>query len=455
MTSPPARIRLTAPRVDAFTCPTGKSQAFLWDTDAPTLAVRASPTGRRTYIFESRLHGNTLRLTIGDVRSWPLGKARDEASRLALMVNSGQDPREAKRQQQAEHEAQRQREQAQALTVAQAWEVYLSDRRPHWGERHYQDHEKLARAGGERAKRGTRGRGVTIAGPLHSLMGMRLQDLTSEEIEAWAAREGQTRPTTARLAWRLLRAFLGWCAEQPQYRTIVPARNPAKSRRAREALGKDAAKKDALLKEQLPAWFAAVRAIRNPMISAYLQCLLLTGARPGTSSNDDGELRLLKWEDIDEQWHAITLRDKDESKGGRDGHRIIPLTPYVHQLLTSLPRRGAFVFASSRQDGPISPPARVHSKACTVAGIEGLTFHGLRRSFGSLAEWLDLPSGVVAQIQGHKPSATTDRHYRVRPLDLLRVHHEKLEAWILEQAGVQFDASKEPGKLRIISGSGN
>ena len=36
---------------------------------------------------------------------------------------------------------------------------------------------------------------------------------------------------------------------------------------------------------------------------------------------------------------------------------------------------------------------------------------------------------------GHKPSATAKKHYTVRPLDLLRVHHERIEAWILEQAG--------------------
>lgn len=26
----------------------------------------------------------------------------------------------------------------------------------------------------------------------------------------------------------------------------------------------------------------------------------------------------------------------------------------------------------------------------------------------------------------------------VRPLDFLRVHHERIEVWILEQAGIQF-----------------
>ena len=85
------------------------------------------------------------------------------------------------------------------------------------------------------------------------------------------------------------------------------------------------------------------------------------------------------------------------------------------------------------------------------AGLDGLTLHGLRRSFSSLTEWLETPAGVVAPIQGHKPSATAEKHYKVRPLELLRVHHEKIEAWILEQAGIAFNAAVEPGKLRVVA----
>ena len=87
----------------------------------------------------------------------------------------------------------------------------------------------------------------------------------------------------------------------------------------------------------------------------------------------------------------------------------------------------------------------------TSAGIDGLTLHGLRRSFKSLTEWLEVPARVVAQIMGHKPSATAEKHYTVRPLDLLRVHHEKIEAWILEQAGIAFDAQAVPGALRVVN----
>ena len=283
-----------------------------------------------------------------------------------------------------------------------------------------------------------RGRGVTIAGPLYPLLGLPLRELTAPIVEAWATREAQTRPTAARLAWRLLKAFLGWCAEQPEYAPVLPSTNPAKTKKAREALGKAKAKDDSLLKEQLPAWFDAVRSISNPAVAAYLQTLLLTGARPG-------EVLAMRWNDLNTQWRGLTIRDKVE------GERVIPLTPYVWHLLAALPRRNEFVFASSRNENtPLTEPNHAHDKACKVAAIDALTLHGLRRSFGTLSEWLEAPSGVVAQIQGHKPSATAEKHYRVRPLDLLRVHHERIEAWILEQAGIVFDAQAEPGKLRVV-----
>jgi hypothetical protein len=59
---------------------------------------------------------------------------------------------------------------------------------------------------------------------------------------------------------------------------------------------------------------------------------------------------------------------------------------------------------------------------------------------------------VVAQIQGHKPSATAEKHYTVRPLELLRVHHERIEAWMLEQAGVPFIPQAVLNGLRVVAG---
>jgi len=94
-----------------------------------------------------------------------------------------------------------------------------------------------------------------------------------------------------------------------------------------------------------------------------------------------------------------------------------------------------WVFASkTSEDGKIAEPRIAHNKALAAAEPPHVTLHGLRRSFGTLSEWVEVPVGVVTQIQGHKPSAIAEKHYRHRP-DLLRFWHDRIEMWILKQAG--------------------
>ena len=44
---------------------------------------------------------------------------------------------------------------------------------------------------------------------------------------------------------------------------------------------------------------------------------------------------------------------------------------------------------------------------------------------------------------GHKPSALAEKHYRRRPIDLLRKWHTKIEEWVLEQAGILLSHLKK------------
>ena len=440
------RVNLTAGRVEAFTCPTDKAQAFLWDTDTPTLALRVTPTGRKTYVFEARLNGATVRINIGTVADWPIKKARTRVQALKMLVDAGTDPREVERDRQAAAVEKKAAAVAKveaakvaAVTVGEVWAAYIAERHPHWGDLHYRDHIDKAKAGGLPSGRRGGGKQLTKPGPLAALMPMALCDVDQATIEAWAANEGKTRASSARLAWRLLTVFLTWCGEQPEYAPLLPSKNPAKTKKAREALGKSGKKSDVLQREQLAVWFAAIQQLQNPVISSCLQMMLLTGARPG-------EVLALRWEDINTQWKGISIRDKVE------GTREIPVTPYMLHLLSALPRRNKWVFFSlTSATGCLTEPNNPHTRACQAAGLEGLTLNGLRRSFSSLTEWLEVPAGVVAQIQGHKPSATAEKHYKVRPLELLRVHHEKIEAWILEQAGIEFDVKAAPGALRAVA----
>ena len=100
------RERLTPERIRRFTCSDSATQAFLWDTEAPRLAVRAT-AGAKAFVFESKLDRRTIRITIGDVRAWNLEDARAEARRLQTLTDQGTDPRQEKVERIAASEATR------------------------------------------------------------------------------------------------------------------------------------------------------------------------------------------------------------------------------------------------------------------------------------------------------------------------------------------------------------
>jgi integrase len=423
---------LTAGLIDRLTCPAGKLQAFLRDTKSPGLRVRVTANGAKSFVFEGKLKRQTIRRTIGDARAWSIEAARSEANRLRVTLDEGTDPREVERQQEVERTNARAAAAAYAVTVGEAWERYLEERRPFWGALNYRDHVTMVQPGGVQRERlpGVK----TIAGPLAELLPLRLVDLTAPVIESWARREAKNRPARVRLALRLLKAFLRWAAAEPDFKDKADP-TAASAKKAREVAGRAKYKNDYLQREQLPAWFAHVRQIQNPVIAAYLQCLLLTGARRE-------ELAELKWEDLSFQWRGIDLKDKME------GRRAIPLTPFVSTLLSALPRRNEWVFSSAASaSGRLTEPSIAHRRACVAAGLE-MTLHGLRRSFASLCEWLDIPGGISAQIQGHAPQGVREQNYIRRSIDLLRVHHERIEGWILEQGGITFDDRAAPAVLR-------
>lgn len=452
-----AKIKFTAGRISEFTCPPDKLEATLWDADTKGLGLRATAKSK-TYIFLSTLKdGRKVRITIGDPSHYAIDEARDKATDLQKMINDGLDPREVKAEKVAASIAKREQAAIKHSPALDAWEQYIKVRATKWSERHKADHESMSRAGGEKITRGKRaGQSDTKEqGILRPLLNLPLSQITRDRVAEWLAPEADKRPTRARLAVSLLATFLTWCGDRPEYRDQV---NANACQRMKQDLPKPKAKDDCLQREQLALWFEYVRRIPNTNHASYLQCLLLTGARRE-------EMAGLRWEDVDFRWQSLVIRDKVE------GQRTIPLTPYVASLMLELQRinntkpnltqinrlaakgeewkPSPWVFSSpNAKNGRIQEPRIGHNKALTAAGLPSLSIHGLRRSFGTLCEWVEVPTGISAQIMGHKPSATAEKHYRRRPLDLLRNWHTKIEGWILEQAGIE-QPSIEAGKLKL------
>lgn len=433
------RAHLTLEKIRKMTTSAGRA-AYFFDDDPRQLCVRVTAAGAKSFVYRGKLNGESVRITIGSTTVWNLDDARAEACRLQTMIDAGDDPRQVRAEKAAAAEAKREDERRKDATVGEAWCAYVAARSHKWGDANRKDHDVAVKAGGEPRGRGRRaGQGaVTYPGLIHPLLSLRLADLTAERVQDWLTASNQRGTTEAAKCFRLLRAFLNWCCERKEYEGIANAGAHAK-REVRDLVQKVRAKKLVLQREQLPLWFESVRRIGNPTAAAYLQALLLTGARRE-------ELAQLRWVDCDFEWSSLHLKDKVSADG-----RGIPMPPYVRSLLMAQPRRNEFVFSSpASATGYLADPLTPLQKAMRAAGLPNFSPHDLRRSFATLSEWSEVPAGVVAQLMGHAASAVAEKHYIVRPLDLLRSWHVRIEAWILEQAGIaQPDEAND--SLRLVA----
>ncbi|MEO6986698.1 MAG: hypothetical protein ABI155_15295 [Paralcaligenes sp.] len=158
-------------------------------------------------------------------------------------------------------------------------------------------------------------------------------------------------------------------------------------------------------RQHLKLWFKYAREFESPVQSAYLQAVLLTVARRR-------ELSALKWTDVDVKWHRMELSDNVEERRTislppylagqlRELHRLNNTRPNVRQL-RRLKREdkewtpSIWVFRSLvSASGHLEEPKKAHIKILELAGSRHVSIHDLRRSFGSLSQWCEIPSGVI------------------------------------------------------------
>lgn len=437
---------LSAGLIERLTCPAGVPKAFLRDKEVAGLRVRVTANGAKSFVYEAKLNGKAISRTLGAVSLLTIDEAKYQARELARTVkNDKQDPRELERQQETEKAAaiaataaKEEADKVKAVTVGDIWPRYLQEGKPKrkdaWKPGYRASLDVMAAPGGVKK---VRGQGLTRPGPIFPLMALALGDVTEDALQIWFEREALAGKHQAARALMMFRGFLRWCAARPEYRKLID-RDAGKAPAILENLPSNTKRTDAIEAAQLPGWWQGVEQLNNRTASVYLKALVLTGARKE-------ELAGLTWAQVDFQWRKLTIADKV------DQTRTIPLTPYLAQLLGALPRINEFVFASASKAGRISDTRSSHAKALQSAAIDGLTIHGLRRSFSLLGEAAGAPAGAIAQVMGHKPSATAEG-YRPRSVDALRPYLEKIEAHILEQAGVTFDAKAAPGALRVVAG---
>ena len=132
----------------------------------------------------------------------------------------------------------------------------------------------------------------------------------------------------------------------------------------------------------------------------YLKAAILLGLDAGLRRN---EALTLDWRDIDTERGFIRVQSQHTKT---QKSRNVPLRERLKAELMTLPNFGT--------DGKIFPFAdfkRSWATALRVAGIEGLTFHDLRRTFVTRLSLRGVPLAVAGKLAGHSTLATTQKHY--------------------------------------------
>ena len=437
---------LTYGLLERAACPADLPFVLVRDTDKKGLRLRVTKAGGKHWQFETRIKGKLFTRALGEWPTISIDDAKAEAHRLRGLTEKGTDPREGERQQDAAKAAaiaaaaaQLEAAKVAAVTVGDIWPQYLTEgkpkRREAWKPRYRADLEAMAAPGGVKK---VRGQGLTRSGPIFPLLELPLSQVNEDTLKAWHDREAKDGLHQAARALMMFRGFLRWASSKPDYRAMTD-RDAGRAAAILDTLPstKGSKRKDCLEDAQLPGWFAGADTLGNRTIATYLKALLLTGSRRE-------EMAGLRWADVDFRWNRLTLADKVNDT------RIIPLSPYLAQLLATLPRLNDFVFAGKSASGHIEEPRSNFTKVNQHAGVTKLTIHGLRRSFSLLGESAGAPAGAIAQIMGHSPDSIAES-YRPRSVDALRPYLAQIEAHILERAGVTFVADVESGKLRVVA----
>ncbi len=129
------------------------------------------------------------------------------------------------------------------------------------------------------------------------------------------------------------------------------------------------------------------------------------------------EVRFLRWEQVDLVEGCVRLSAK-ETKTNQA--RVVYLTSRAKEILNEQPRllHQPYVFVNPDTGRPWSELNKMLRRACERAGLKGIWFHDLRRSFVTNARRRGVPESVVMKLSGHRTRSVFDRYNIIDEEDL-------------------------------------
>ena len=368
-------------------------RVYHYDAKVRGLAVCVTSTGSKVFYLYCRMDRKPTRYRIG---AWPevsVADARDVATKRLAEVVDGRNPHQeriVKRHQ---------------LTLTKLFERYIAEYAKKsvktWrtDDQRFRDYVKPEL--GDRA----------------------LESIQPDELAAWHQRLGEQHGhVTANRTLELISRVYSWGSKLRIYRGENPCRRVAKfSETPRERF---------LQPDEAPRLFSALDA--EPQLwQDFFRLALLTGAR---KSN----LRTMRWDQVHGNIWTIPA---GSAKAGKaiDVH-LVP------DAVAILDRRRAnsgseYVFPGRHFRGPIRNVNEAWTRITARAGLQDLTVHDLRRTFGSYQALAGSSLVEIGRSLGHAPGSKATAIYARLTSDAVRQSAERGVAKLLEAA----NGNKEGG----------
>jgi integrase len=362
-----AKAAFTA-RWVTFVKPPATGQVDYFDTRPPSLGLRVSSSGRKTWFIMYRSGGRLRRLTFGTYPALGLADARSQAATARHTVAQGNDPAVEK------HDA---RHAPSVSDIASQYlTLYAKVQKKSWRDDARLLHREVLSHWGHRKAFDITRRDVLV--------------LLDQIVQRGA-------PIQANRVLALIRKLYNWAISRDliEHNPCIQVKPPGKEHQRDRVLNDD---------EIRLVWNATEQL--DPPTAAQLRLRLLTAQR-------GGEVRTMRWEDIDMEsgWWTIPARI---AKNGLS-HRV-PLSRPVLDLLSHLQAiigESPWVFPSGRRQG--RPIVDVRKSAKRVCNLSGVVFvpHDLRRTAASHMAGMGISRLVVGKILNHAEPGVTkvyDRH---------------------------------------------
>jgi integrase len=440
------RTRLTQRTVERMPAPdpSGKQVAH-WDTELRGFGLLVSGiSNAKTYIVQREVNGKTRRLTVGAANVFDHEEARAAAIKKLKALAEGRDPKDAETnptlrsvfdQYIADQEKLRKRS---ADAYRYSLEHYLAD----WLDsplreitsamikaRHREiprEVEARQRAAAAAAAAYHRGRAKKAKTPEEEAH----QTALAAKAETRKVRKGEAAANGAMRAVRVL-----WNFARDELELDLPD-NPVALRKKWH----DVPRREGRVKhEEMPRFYAGVKALTNPVARDYLLLLLFTGLRRG-------EAAALRWKDVNLRERTISI-PAASTKANRK--LDLPMTDLVHDLLVARSAKGReeFVFPADSRSKHIEEPAHPLDLVAEATGIR-VSAHDLRRTFITAGANAGVSMLVIKSLVNHSLGNDVTVGYIHMTVDELRAPAQVISNKLKEQCGIVDVAGANVATLR-------